>query len=87
MGTRRPRTVKPETINRGDLIRVTWTTGDVERSILGRVAEREYQGRTRVLSTSDGQELLRYIPGISSTTKVTMIRRGDDVALFEIGKN
>lgn len=82
----RPKYVKPETVNRGDLIRVTWETGDASRSIQGVVAEREYQGSSRVLTTADGHELLRYIPGITASTKVMMIKRSDAVALFEIGK-
>lgn len=82
-----PRHIKPEIAHIGDTIRVTWKTDDVERSIVGVIAERDYQGSSRVLSTKEGHELLRYIPGNSTKTVVTLLAYGpvhDTPALFEM---
>ena len=67
-----PSYIRPETVHVGDTIRVTWKVDDTERTIVGTVAYREYQGASRVLSTASEHELLRYIPGNEPRNRVTV---------------
>lgn len=88
-----PRFVKPQTVRIGDIIRVAWKTGNVERSITGKVGAREYEYSTRVLLSDDGQELMRYGGAVEETNvRVTMLERGEagkaleSLTLFDVEK-
>lgn len=58
-----PRYVKAETLRDGDLIRVTFTEGDVKYSRTGRINSRANEGGDRVLYSAEGYELLKWRPG------------------------
>lgn len=68
-----PRHIKPETIHIGDVIRVRTETGDLERSVVGKVASRDHEGAATVYRTQGGEEILRYIRENSRSFVVTLI--------------
>lgn len=67
-----PRYIKPETIHIGDTVKVTKKTKDAEVSIVGIVANRDYEGGYRVLRTEGEVELLRWHPSINEKNKATV---------------
>ena len=71
--SRLPRYVKPEQLYIGDLVRVTWETGDTERTITGRIARRDYEGGVRVFTTGDGHELFRWHPANARSFRITLL--------------
>lgn len=67
--------IRPETIQTGDLIRVTSKVGDVEISTLGRARHMQYEGSDRVWFTDAGHSLARWNPHYKFPGKVTLVER------------
>jgi hypothetical protein len=67
--------VKPETVETGDLIRVTVKDRDVEVAVLGRIHDMQYEGSDRVYYTRAGLELLRWNPHYRFQGRVTLVER------------
>lgn len=69
------RYIRPETIQTGDLIRVTTKTFDRETSHTGRARRMHYEGSDRVWSTEQGQVLVVWNPHYKFQGRVTLIER------------
>lgn len=51
------RYIKPETVSRGDVIRVTWKWRDTEKSVVGTVASIQHYTHSTEYETAEGEVL------------------------------
>lgn len=71
-----PRYIRPETIDIGDTIRVTFPKHQgMTNSITGTVAKREEHGMRRHMLTEEGGRLLVWEPGKHENFRVTLLDR------------
>lgn len=86
-GKPEPRFIRPETIDVGDTIRVTFKKNDgIEMSLVGTVARREDHGAMRQMITAEGGIILAWSPGEARNVRVTLLDRAPHVApaLFDM---
>lgn len=53
-----PKYIRPESINLGQLIRISWKEKDVEHSVTARPAKRDHETFGTVYTTAEGVKLL-----------------------------
>jgi hypothetical protein len=69
------RTIKPETVCIGDLIKVSLPHKDTVKSVVGRVARREYESGGSVSYTAENEVLFIYHPAHKPLFKITLMHR------------
>jgi hypothetical protein len=76
-----PRPIKPELIEIGDTIRITFKPYEgVTSELIGTVAERKDYGMQRHLHTAEGGRLLVWEPGKHEPVKITLLDRAPRTA-------
>jgi hypothetical protein len=80
-----PRHIRPENLQIGDTIRVTWSFKGIERSHTATIAERSYSGQDRIYSTAEGATIFSWNPSLPHPT-ITLLARAGEVqpTLFDM---
>ena len=74
----RKRVCPVEVVDVGDTIKLTWTSGAIEKSTVGIVAHIDRAGSDRILLAEDNQEIGRYNVQRPREVVCEMIRAYDD---------
>lgn len=69
------RYITPASVDVGDTIRVTWATGDIERSVVAVVHRVDVEYSGSIFYAPDGQEIFRWAPGLERRYRVTLLNR------------